>query len=159
MNDMQDNITVDDLSTNVETLKHIRRVQSLLMRMVCELEIRAINHDASKLASPEVSIFTVYTPKLKNSVYMSDEYKEFLKEMQVALKHHYACNAHHPEHYVNGVDDMSLIDVMEMLCDWKAASERHDTGDILQSIENNKDRFKIGNQLTCILRNTVPFLI
>lgn len=152
-------LTVSDLSTNVETTKHIRRVQSLLMRIVCELEVRALNHDASKLEIPEVSTFTEYTPKLKSSVYMSDEYMEFLQKMQTALKHHYEHNAHHPEHYENGVDGMSLVDVIEMLCDWKAASERHETGDIYESIKNNQERFNIDKQLTCILRNTVQYLV
>ena len=155
---MQGSLTVLDLSTNVETTKHIRRVQELLLRIICELQVRAIKHDASKLENPEVSVFSEYTPKLKNSVYLSDEYKIFLQEMQVALKHHYACNAHHPEHYSNGVDGMSLVDVIEMLCDWKAASERHDTGDVYKSIELNATRFSLDKQLICILKNTVGFL-
>lgn len=50
---------------------------------------------------------------------------------------------------------MSLIALLEMLCDWKAASERHDTGDILRSLDINKERFGISDQLDSILRNTV----
>ena len=67
-------------------------------------------------------------------------------------------NSHHPEHYESGVDGMNLFDVIEMLLDWKAASERHKDGDIAQSIEKNRVRFKISDQLAEILHNTVAFL-
>jgi hypothetical protein len=41
-----------------------------------------------------------------------------------------------------------------MLCDWKAASERHNDGDIMRSIIVNKERFAISDQLTGILERT-----
>ena len=40
------------------------------------------------------------------------------------IEHHYAVNSHHPEHYEAGIAGMSLFDLIEMLVDWKAASER-----------------------------------
>jgi hypothetical protein len=49
---------------------------------------------------------------------------------------------------------MTLIDLVEMLVDWKAASERHDDGNVLKSIEVNAKRFRISGQLTTILENT-----
>jgi hypothetical protein len=50
---------------------------------------------------------------------------------------------------------MTLVDVMEMLVDWKAASERHDDGDIERSLEINEDRFGLSPQLVAILYNTI----
>lgn len=55
----------------------------------------------------------------------------------------------------NGINDMDLVDLMEMICDWKAASKRHNDGNILKSLELNKDRFHIDAQLYSILKNTV----
>jgi hypothetical protein len=75
--------------------------------------------------------------------------------MGEALKHHYRENSHHPEHYENGVDDMDLLDVIEMLCDWMAAVSRMKDGDIEKSIEINADRFGISEQLKSILINTI----
>lgn len=49
---------------------------------------------------------------------------------------------------------MSLLDLIEMLCDWKAAGERHADGSMERSLRLNKDRFKIGDQLQSILQNT-----
>lgn len=53
------------------------------------------------------------------------------------------------------VNGMNLIDLLEMKCDWKAASERHADGDIRRSIEINTKRFGLSDQLTQILTNTV----
>jgi hypothetical protein len=52
------------------------------------------------------------------------------------LKHHYSHNRHHPEFFgEDGVDGMTLVDLIEMLADWKAATERHDDGDLAKSLE------------------------
>jgi hypothetical protein len=74
--------------------------------------------------------------------------------MKPALDHHYAAYPHHPEHYPNGVNGMSLLDLLEMLCDWKAAGERHANGSIANSLDKNRKRFGISNQLMDILTNT-----
>jgi hypothetical protein len=78
--------------------------------------------------------------------------------MKPALDHHYANNSHHPEHYKNGIDDMSLLDLVEMICDWKAASERHNNGNIRKSIEVNGKRFEMSPQLIRIFENTADLL-
>lgn len=138
-----------------DTKEHISQVREFMLMFAQELIQRALVHDKSKLENPEVDIFTEYTPKLKDSTYGSDEYKSFLKEMQVALSHHYANNSHHPEHYENGIRGMDLTDVVEMICDWKAATMRHVDGDINKSIEVNKNRFNYSSDLEQIFKNSV----
>ena len=137
-----------------DTKKHIKMVGVLLEMMVGRLVSRATHHDASKLLDPEKAIFDEVTPALKGLTYGSDEYKEQLVKMGDALKHHYENNRHHPEHFPNGVKGMTLVDLMEMFCDWCAATQRHDDGDILKSIKHNKDRFELGDVLSSILKNT-----
>lgn len=137
-----------------DTLQHIRRVQQLLNDVAAKLVERARVHDISKLLSPEKEAFDIATPKLKGLTYGSDEYKQALADLGVALNHHYSANTHHPEHYESGVNGMSLLDVIEMFCDWKAATERHADGCINKSIEHNKTRFNISDQLVDILKNT-----
>ena len=121
------------------------------------LEHRGTIHDQSKLQSPEIEIFDEYTSRLKNTTYGSDQYKQYLKEMQVALDHHYTNNRHHPEHF-ESISSMNLIDIVEMLCDWKAATLRHADGDIRKSIEINQERFGFSDELKQILINTVEIL-
>jgi hypothetical protein len=58
----------------------------------------------------------------------------------------------------SGIDGMNLIDLIEMICDWKAAGLRHDGGDIFKSIDINKERFGISEQLVQILKNTADFI-
>lgn len=136
------------------TLQHSRRVDELLLQLVTEIQGRITKHDLSKMEEPEKAIFDEYSPKLKTSTYGSEEYVTYLSEMQVALKHHYANNRHHPEHFVTGVDGMTLVDLVEMLCDWKAATERHEDGDLERSLRIQRERFGLTHQLVSILRNT-----
>lgn len=148
-------LTLEEKAVNFETLRHVTVVRNLLNMMIRELLLRQEAHDQSKFSEAELATFVEFTPKLKNSVYGSDEYKGFLTAMGPALANHYACNRHHPEHFPNGINDMNLIDVLEMLIDWKAATLRHATGDIMKSIEIQEKRFNISPQLVQLLRNTV----
>lgn len=145
-------------ATNYDTFRHIERVRNLLNVCVQDLIRRGELHDQTKLESPEVEAFTEYTPKLAACTYGSDEYKGYLAAIKPALDHHYANNRHHPEHHKEGVNDMNLLDIMEMLCDWKAASERHNDGNIRKSIEINANRFSLSPQLVRILENTADVL-
>ena len=151
-------LSPEERATNYATLLHIRNVGLYLNRMCKRLMDRAFNHDKSKLHDPELSTFVEYTPQLKTAVYNSPEYKQFLAEMKPALDHHYQNNRHHPEYFENGVDGMNLIDLMEMLCDWKAAGLRSKNGSLVASIEANAERFKLSPQLKQILLNTVPVI-
>jgi hypothetical protein len=140
--------------STLATLQHSRRVDELLLEIVFDIQRRITKHDLSKMQQPELPIFDEYSPKLKTTTYGSDEYKGYLAQMQVALDHHYANNRHHPEHFELGVNGMTLVDVVEMLCDWKAATERHDDGDLQRSFDIQKDRFGLSDQLVDIFRNT-----
>lgn len=140
-----------------DTRDHIHNVQSRVAEMRNRLESRALVHDASKLEEPEKSAYDALM-EYKSShdmVYGSPEYAEGLKILGPALEHHYAANSHHPEHYPNGISGMSLLDVVEMLCDWKAAGERYKAGSIAASLAHNRTRFGISDQLFAILENTV----
>lgn len=141
-----------------DTEEHIQKVHHRLVEVQRELLTRALVHDASKLSEPEKSGFDVLTLKLANLVYGSDEYRAALAEAKPTIDHHYAVNSHHPEHYEQGIAGMSLLDLVEMLCDWKAASERTKQGSIAASLVHNKQRFGIDDQLAAILENTVKEL-
>lgn len=138
-----------------DTEDHISEVQSRMAKCIENLHGRLLIHDRSKLMSPEKGIFDEMTPLLKGSTYGSDEYKAMLARMKPALDHHYASNSHHPEHYPNGIRGMSLLDLIEMLCDWKAATMRHADGDIFKSVEINQKRFGYSDELKEIFLNTI----
>jgi hypothetical protein len=140
--------------STAETLKHSLRVGELMGQPIKELVERSVKHDISKTQDPELAVFNEFTPKLKDSTYGSDEYKGFLAAMGDGLAHHYAANRHHPEHFADGVNGMTLVDLIEMLSDWKAATERHTTGDLAKSLDIQRERFGLSDQLVQILTNT-----
>lgn len=140
----------------LDTEEHRQVVERLLRLTISNLIERALTHDNSKLVSPEKEMYDEFVPKLRKLAYGSDELAQCREQMGDGLQHHYENNRHHPEHYPNGVDGMNLIDLVEMLADWKAATIRGDIeGDILKSIAINTERYGISDQLVQILKNTV----
>ena len=145
-----------------ETQAHIERVRHFVREVQANLERRLWAHDASKLVSPELEAFDIATPKLAGLEYGSEEYKQSLRDLGPALQHHFEHNDHHPEHYENGVRGMSLMALIEMLCDWRAASERvkqrTDDPEKVKTFESglayNQERFGYSDELAEILRNT-----
>lgn len=150
-------LSTEVLAVNFKTMRHMERVRNLLNVVIVELLKRGELHDQSKLESPEAEAFAQHTDNLAGSDYDSEEYKARKKLLGHALDHHYANNRHHPEHHKNGINDMDIVDLVEMFCDWKAASERHETGNIRKSIEVNArpDKFNMSPQLVRIFENSV----
>lgn len=142
-----------------KTMRHIETVRNYLSVCIRELLIRQELHDQSKLETPEVDAYDAITHRLRGITYGSDEYRAVLKEYKPAIDHHYQVNRHHPEFHPDGYRDMTLIDLVEMICDWRAASLRHDDGSIYQSLEINQERFGYSDELKQILRNTVDWLL
>ena len=138
------------------TLEHIAKVRTRMGEMAGNLRGRALVHDNSKLLPPEKKAFDLATPNLHGLTYGSPEYEAARAEINMdgALAHHYRKNSHHPEHYADGVNGMSLLDCLEMLADWKAAGERHANGSLSESLKVNKERFGISDQMQSILVNT-----
>lgn len=138
-----------------ETYKHIQQVSNNLNIFIRELVKRGEVHDASKLESPELEGFAVALPKLKNTEYGSQEYRELLSSIKPTIEHHQSKNRHHIEFHENGIDDMDLVDLLEMVSDWRAASNRNKNGNVRKSLEKNASRYGITPQLEAILRNTI----
>ena len=139
-------------------MRHIETVRNYIQVCITELLKRCVQHDQSKLQEPELSVFDKYTHKLRGITYGSDEYKQCMEEMKPAIHHHNLVNRHHPEHFGNNIRGMNLIDLIEMLCDWKAATLRHSDGDLYKSLEINKKRFGYSEEVFEILSNTVDWL-
>lgn len=137
-----------------DTIKHIKRVRQILEDVARKIKIRGFGHDSSKLSEPEKSTFDEYDLKLREVEYGSKEYKESLMGMGKGLKHHYENNRHHPEHFSEGIQGMNLIDLVEMMADWKASTERVKNGNLSESIEKNQERFGYGEEIKRIMINT-----
>ena len=126
----------------IQTSKHKLWVLWYTVVVCCKLLNRGVKHDFSKYGKKESSGYASVIFNLKNLAYGSDEYKTALEEIKPSTVLHYSQNRHHPEFHPNGVGDMSMLDLTEMMIDWRAATRRHKNGDIFKSIEINQDRFK-----------------
>ena len=154
---------MSDYDSRPDTHEHIAQVRGLVLGVAADLTKRAHSHDRSKLESPEVEVFDRVTPELAELTYGSDEYKASLASMGEALEHHYEQNDHHPEHFGGGaycgIESMNLVQLTEMLCDWIAATRRHEDGDIHRSIDQNAERFGYGDELRGLLHRSVGGLL
>lgn len=140
--------------STADTLRHSLRVADLMGQLIKELLDRSVRHDLSKTREPERATYDEFVPRLRAAAYGSAEHAAAVEAMGEGLRHHYAHNRHHPEHFANGVNDMTLVDLIEMLADWIAATERSPHGDLVRSMEINRERFAIAPQLMDILANT-----
>ena len=136
---------------NEQTMKQ----EILYKKYVDELLERKLNHDKSKLEYPEKEEFDKYY-KIKGKIpYGSSEYYNSLNRFGKALEHHYRYNRHHPEHFSNLIYGMTIMDVIEMLCDWEATAAKQSTDAIYKGIEVNSERFSYDKKMVRVLSNTV----
>ena len=140
-----------------DTTAHVAKVQLNLSAVIANLAERSTVHDRSKFEEPELSGYEGLTQALKGLTYGTPEHRAALAPFKEIIQHHYASNQHHPEHWHLGVTDMSLLDIIEMLADWKAANDRNN-GDFGHSIQVSVSRFNISEQLHAILINTAKEL-
>ncbi len=142
-----------------DTQAHIARVRDFLGLALDNLWLRARRHDASKLEGIEREAFDKAGENLRKVEYGTPEYFAGFEQIKPAIQAHYARNDHHPEHFgEKGVAGMSLMAVLEMVCDWRAASERTKDGDFRGSLPYNFERFGIESQLAAIITATVEEL-
>jgi hypothetical protein len=135
-------------------IRHVASTKASMQFIVCDLFQRAVIHDNSKFSPEEYEPYEQAFPGLQKYAYGTEEFKAELRKIKPAIQHHYENNSHHPEYNADGINGMSLLDVIEMTCDWIAASERSQK-DIFTGLEMNKERFKISDQLHGIIKNTV----
>ena len=144
----------DAFDSRAEILQHVLDVRACLDTFVTEMLRRGRLHDASKFTEAEKPAFDEAIPLLRGVPYGSPEHQAVLDRLAPAFDHHYRCNSHHPEHYGElGVAGMDLFDLVEMVCDWIAASKRNPADGV--KLSYNIELFRIQDQLARILENTL----
>lgn len=143
------------IDSRIDAYQHIQLVQHYINTMIISLIRCSEEHDQSKLLYPEKGIFDKYTPALLSNPYGSPEYIASKSALTAELDHHYKNNRHHPQYFKDGIKGMNLIDIVEMFCDWKAATMRHEGLSLKDSIEINQGRFGYSDDLKQIFLNTI----
>ena len=133
---------------------HIKRVQNKLFKLITALSIRLQDHDKSKLQEPELSMWKKMDEEPRYP-YGSKEYKDKIERYHELFEMHYKNNPHHPEHFQNGISDMTLIDLAEMLCDWISYKDDIRVTEAIEMVEKQSKRFGYSDEIKNMLINTL----
>lgn len=145
---------MEQIDTEEYIKGHISRVRKHMNTFVQLLLKRAINHDKSKLEEPELSWWKEMD-KEPRYPYGSEEYKQKIKRWDKVFKHHYKYNRHHPEHYDYGVSEMTLVDIVEMMCDWLGYKDTITISEALKVCDEQMKRYDIPDDIRQIIFNTL----
>ncbi len=140
-------------TTKSYTEEHIRSVRRLLNKFADILRYKGEVHDKSKLEDPELYGWAAMDLEPRYE-YGSADYYDKLNRFADVFHHHYMVNSHHPEHFKNPEQEMTLIDMIEMLCDWFAYKENVPLEEGLKLIEDQCDRFNFSKTIKSLLTNT-----
>lgn len=142
-----------------EIWKHIALVREFMEDIITDLERRAREHDLSKFQEPEYSGYMGLNEAVKGHEYGSMAYIMAFAPFKDVIKHHYEHNDHHPEHFDRNFSQMDLLQIAEMLADWKAASMRGgDAKSLFETLEKTIKHQKVPDAIAHLLRNTVAAL-
>ena len=146
---------MSEILTLLKIIRHRDNVGNLLKRFTTQLELRSFTHDLSKFELDEFVGFCELDARRSHSkeVYGSKSYEAGIKDID-AVKLHQSRNSHHLEYHPNGLDDMSLGDVVEMLIDWEIARRERDAeSDIEKTWQIRQQRFGLTDYQITFLRD------
>lgn len=137
-----------------QLVDHREDVQSLLNSLAHQLIERGRIHDKSKFSDPELEGFSKNIDMVKDIKYGTEEHINNKRKLQSVIDTHHKNNQHHPEHWNRGIEDMSILDILEMMVDWKCASKKYKHGNFKDSLEVNSKLYGISDQLKSVMENT-----
>ena len=129
---------------------HTCSIRTNLAKIASDLICRSAVHDDKKLSDEQLVRYIARHQEIHSLKYGSPEREPVEAKYKDLLKTHHSEYRHHPEHFKNGIDDMNLVDVIEMLCDWAAAGK-----DLDGSLEKSEKEYCISPQLMKLIRNTI----
>ncbi|AZO29312.1 DUF5662 family protein [Mesorhizobium sp. M1B.F.Ca.ET.045.04.1.1] len=142
-------------------LNHIALVRASIHQFCDLMDARAEVHDASKFTPTEkgpLDALLTLIEKEGPAPYGSDEARRRTAMLGDMITHHYANNDHHPEaHIGRGMAGMTLMSLVEMFCDWRAANVERDGGEPM-NLSYSVKKYGIPPMLADILRNTASEL-
>jgi hypothetical protein len=136
-------------------IKHRYYVSFFLMKLIEDLFLRSNVHDVSKHSDEEFEGFRKSIYYLKGPWGQENRPPEILEQLNESLQIHYKRNDHHPEHFENGMEDMDLVQLLELIADWRAAMIGQDNHDIDETIATGQERFGYPDFMAKILKNTL----
>ena len=148
----------NDFDFLCDTILHVSEVQEHLEEIISELKKRGYAHDRTKFQALEFDSFVSTRDKFKRANYGSKEYKECVDLVRPAVDSHHQKNRHHTGFHKNGINDMTLIDIIEMICDWRAAARRSPDKAFADTLDYAYKKYGVNEQLRKIMENTFKSL-
>ncbi|MFK7802914.1 MAG: DUF5662 family protein [Anaerolineae bacterium] len=113
-------------NAHIERVRHCLHLMAEVTNFKDELLIRAQGHDASKFGPdeyiPYIWLTEYYRRRQLGELF---EYPEGIKaQVRKAIQHHVTTNRHHAEFHADP-NDMTDIDLIEMVCDWTAMAQEN----------------------------------
>ena len=133
-----------------------------LTKITQNLTNRAEVHDRSKMEDDEFEGFTAFNRIHPDLEYGSEEYKESFESIrpytEESIKKHQSRNSHHPEYHTD-VRSMGWIDIIEMVCDWYAASQTYSSnGSFQKSVDICKNKYNFSTEQLWLIDEIATFL-
>ena len=153
-------MTEDAIRTLLTVMRHREEVADHLHKLADHFRARAREHDRSKLRLDEFDGFTRINKTAREHPYGSKEYKDSMaseKGPDGCITLHFSRNAHHPEfHERDGY--MGLLDLMEMVIDWKAAADTYGNNTLWESLKIHRSRFDFDDWQWGVIEQMAHFL-
>ena len=157
--DYENNIVKDPsaLKTITSIINHKKSVKKRMLFLAKEITKRAEEHDNSKLTKPEL-FWLIQMDKEPAVKYGTPAYFEKQKRWKKFFQHHYKMNRHHPDHFGQlGVYGMTIVDLVEMMCDVVSYCQELHVFQADKIIEEQKRRFGIDENISQIIINTLNY--
>lgn len=136
------NGTSQEMKFLATMIRHRDNIQTALSRIVNEIEERGLRHDLSKFKEDEAEGFVRINKTARNCEYGSEEYENTMvkeKGEDGCITKHFSRNRHHVEFH-DSAHDMTFIDIIEMVCDWWAASKTYGTNTLQKKLPELKEQ-------------------
>lgn len=108
--------------------------------LATQLLVRGSEHDNSKFDKDEFRKMSMILKK-ESSVSFTNPSTQLSPEEEKAIKYHWSHNRHHPEYFDNPSEEMTELDILEMVCDWFSRSLQFNTDFIPFILERQENRF------------------
>ena len=118
---------MNELDALLKIMRHRESLADSMIEIADHLRQRARVHDRCKLKPDQFIGFARIDQAEREHGYGSREFSRALRADSEAIRTHVAESSHHPEHHAI-VADMGWLDIIEMVCDWKAAADTYDRG-------------------------------
>lgn len=132
----------DEMKALLTIMRHREVVADFLHNFSDYFRARAREHDQTKLRFDEFEGFARINKVARNHAFGTPEYDASMEEAKKpggCIHLHFSRNAHHPEFH-DSEKDMGLLDLMEMVMDWKAASMTYGTNTLAESLPIQLER-------------------